>query len=68
MSIDLLKRELSALSADEQRQLVAFLISLQDGRDETYRKKLAQKIDKPASDFATLKETDERLGLSDEPS
>jgi hypothetical protein len=55
---------LSALDANEQRQLTAFLVSLQDARDEAYRKKLAEKIDRSASEFATLKDLDRRLGLS----
>jgi hypothetical protein len=33
MSIEVLKRELSALNANEQSQLTAFLVSLQDSRD-----------------------------------
>lgn len=65
MSIEVLKQELSALDANTQRQLTAFLVSLQDARDESYRRKLADKIDKPASEFATLDELDQRLGLLD---
>ena len=64
MSIEVLKQELSALDANAQRQLTAFLVSLQDARDEGYRKKLAGKIDRPASEFATLEDLDRRLGLS----
>ena len=52
------------LDANEQRQLTAFLVSLQDARDDTYRKKLAEKIDRPASKFATLEDLDNRLDLS----
>ena len=63
MSIEVLKRELSALGAKEQRQLTAFLVSIQDERDDAYRRKLAGKIDKPASEFATLEELDSRLNL-----
>lgn len=66
MSIEVLKQELSALNGDEQRQMTAFLVSLQDSRDAAYRKKLAEKIDKPASEFATLEELDRRLNLSDD--
>jgi hypothetical protein len=64
VSIEVLKQELSALDANAQRQLTAFLVSLQDARDEGYRKKLAGKIDRPASEFATLEDLDRRLGLS----
>ena len=44
--------------------MMAFLVSLQDTRDEAYRIKLAEKIDRPASEFATLEDLDRRLGLS----
>ena len=63
MSIEALKQELAALDAKEQRQLTAFLVSLQDGRDTAYRNKLTAKIDKPAAEFATLDELDRRLKL-----
>jgi hypothetical protein len=63
VSVEALKQELAALDAKAQRQLAAFLVSLQDGRDDAYRKKLAEKIDKPASEFATLEELDSRLNL-----
>jgi hypothetical protein len=64
VSIEVLKLELSALDADTLRQLTAFLVSLQDARDDTYRQKLGGKIDRPASEFATLEDLDRRLGLS----
>jgi hypothetical protein len=63
VSVETLKRELAALDVKQQRQLTAFLVSLQDERDDTYRKKLAQKIDKPVSEFATLEDLDSRLNL-----
>jgi hypothetical protein len=61
VSIDALKQELSALNATEQRQLTAFLVSLQDSRDAAYGQKLAGKIDQPASKFATSEDLDRRL-------
>jgi hypothetical protein len=64
VSIELLKRELSALNASEQRHLTAFLVSLQDAGGAAYRKKLAAKIDKPGAEFATLAELDRRLNLT----
>jgi hypothetical protein len=66
VSIELLKQELSALNASEQRHLTAFLVSLQDAGDAAYRKKLAAKIEKPATAFADLAELDRRLDLSDD--
>jgi hypothetical protein len=68
VSIDALRQELSALNASEQRQMTAFLVSLQDSRDDAYGRKLARKIDKPASQFATLDDLDRRLNLSGEDS
>jgi hypothetical protein len=61
VSIDELKQELAALNTGEQRQLTAYLVSLQDSQDAAYRKKLAEKIDQPDSQFATLEEMDRRL-------
>lgn len=63
MSIEALKKELSALNADEQRHLAAFLVSLQDANNAAYRHALAAKISKPPSEFATLEELDRRLDL-----
>jgi hypothetical protein len=64
VSIESLKLKLAALAAKEQRELIAFLVSLQDDRDPDYRNKLTVKIDKPASEFATLDELDRRLSKS----
>jgi hypothetical protein len=66
VSIEVLKKELSALGAEDQRMLTAFLVSLQDARDVTYRKKLAEKINKPASEFGTLEDLDRRLNSPDD--
>jgi hypothetical protein len=63
VSIELLKQELAALNASEQRLLTAFLVSLQDASDAAYRKKLSSKIEKPVAEFATLADLDRRLGL-----
>ena len=68
VSIEVLKRELSALNASEQRHLAAFLVSLQDAGDAAYRQKLSAKIDKPASEFATLEELHRRLKLPEDSS
>jgi len=66
VSIEALKQELSALEPEEQRHLTAFLVSLEDARDEAYRKRLTEKIDKPTSHFATLEELDRRLRFPDD--
>jgi hypothetical protein len=61
MSVESLQQELAALPAHERRRVQAFLVALQDSADASYRKKLSEKIDKPAEDFATLEELDQRL-------
>ena len=61
MNFEALKNELAALSADQQRLIIAYLVSLQDSRDVAYRRKMAAKIDRAPSEFATLDELDERL-------
>jgi len=61
VSIDVLKQELSTLDAKSRRQVMAFLVSLQDAQDETHRRKIVEKIRRPASEFATLEELDRRL-------
>ncbi len=65
MSIELLKKELSALNAAEQRHMTAFLVSLQNADSAASREQLSTKIDKPAAEFATLAELDRRLNLPD---
>ena len=40
-----LKDEAARLPSKEQRELIAFLVSLQTAKDEEFRKKLAAKID-----------------------
>ncbi|HEX3624110.1 MAG TPA: hypothetical protein VH280_01660 [Verrucomicrobiae bacterium] len=64
MSVDALKKELSALNADEQRQLTAFLVSLENARVDAFRKRHVGKSERAASDFALLEDLDRRLGLS----
>jgi len=59
----MLKKELSALDVSEQRQMTAYLVALQDAGDAAYSQKLSSKIDKSASEFATLEELDKRLKL-----
>jgi hypothetical protein len=68
VSVEALKQELSVLTMDEQRHLTAFLVSLQDARAGDYGRRLSEKIDRPASAFATLDDLDRRLKLAhDDP-
>ena len=62
MSVESLQQELAALPTHERRRVQAFLIALEDSSDAAYRKKLSEKIDKSAENFATLEELDRRLG------
>lgn len=64
MGIDVLKQELAGLASGERAQIMAYLVSLQDGQDAAYRAALARKIDESAgsSRWATLEDLDRRLG------
>lgn len=63
MNMEALKLELCSLNPEEQRQVAAFLASLEDERVTDFRKKRAEKIAPSASDYATLEDLDRRLGL-----
>ena len=65
VSIDTLKSELAGLSSRQRRQVMAFLVSLEDSRDNAYRRKLAKKIDdeNPAH-WVEDKDLDAKLGLT----
>ena len=60
--------ELSALGCGKhapwQLTVSGIAVVRRHARDDAYRKKLAEKIDRPASEFATLEDLDRRLGLS----
>ena len=45
MSLKQIKNEAAVLPFAEQRELIAFLISIQTDKDESFKKKLADKID-----------------------
>jgi hypothetical protein len=45
MSLDQLKDQVAHLAPEAQRELMAFMVSLQTERDEQFRRRLAQKID-----------------------
>ena len=62
MSIDVLKQELASLAEGERSQMVAYLLSLQDEKDATYRAALARKIDdRDPRRWIDLEELDRRL-------
>ncbi|MBI4327182.1 MAG: hypothetical protein HY674_18250 [Chloroflexi bacterium] len=45
MSLDQLKDQVTQLAPQERRELMAYMVSLQTGRDDEFKKQLAQKID-----------------------
>ena len=45
MSMDQLKDQVTHLAPREQRELIAFMVSLQTDRDDEFKKHLARKID-----------------------
>ena len=62
MSIEALKQELASLAPRERKQIIAFLVALQDERDIDYRTALARKIDdKDSSHWVDLDELDHRF-------
>jgi len=65
MSLDTLKTEVQALSADARRKLMAFMVALQDEGREGYAARLAAKIDDKSPDrWLTAEQCEQELGLS----
>lgn len=61
----MLKSELAGLSSQQRRQVMAFLVGLEDSHDNAYRRKLAKKIDnKNPSHWVEGKNLDAKLGLT----
>ena len=57
MSLTQLKDEAAQLPSKEQRELIAFLVSLQTAKDEDFKKKLAAKIDdRDSANWVDLKD------------
>jgi hypothetical protein len=57
MSLTQLKDEVARLPSKEQRELIAFLVSLQTAKDEEFKKTLATKInDRDPSHWVELDE------------
>ena len=67
MSYDALKTEVQALSAEERRRLLAFMVVLEDSASGGYAAKLAAKIDDPSPDrWRTIEQCERELGLPGE--
>jgi hypothetical protein len=69
MSIEAIKQELAELDADGRRQIIAFLVSINQRENPEYRTKMARKIDdNDPSHWLTLEEFEQKLSLrEDEP-
>lgn len=65
MSIEVLQSEVSALSSEQRRKLMAFMVVLEDRGRIDYAKELARKIDDKSSDrWLTPEECERKLGLN----
>lgn len=68
MSIEMLQGEVSALSPEERRKLMAFMVVLEDRGRADYAAQLARKIDDKSSNcWVTPEQCERELGLSPEP-
>ena len=66
MSIEALKSELQALSAEERRKLMAFMVVLEDQAQAAYASKLAERIDNRSPErWLTPEQCERELGLDD---
>jgi hypothetical protein len=64
MEVGVLKSELEALESKDRRQLIAFLLALEERDNQAYRQELARRIDdKDPTHWITLDELDRRLGM-----
>jgi hypothetical protein len=62
VSIQEIKTEIEALSAEDRKRLAAFLVSLRHKELAEYRTRMAQKIDdKNPENWSSIEELDQRL-------
>ena len=65
MSLAQLKDEAAHLSAEQRRELVAFLIALETEQDEAFKEKLAAKIrDRDPAKWVDLDDAQKRFAVS----
>ncbi len=61
-----LKSELAALDSKGRRQMIAFLLALEEQNNQEYREELARRIDdKDPNHWVSLDVLDRRLGLGE---
>ena len=64
MEVGVLKSELEALASKDRRQVIAFLLALEERDNQVYRQELARRIDdKDPTHWISLDELDRRLGM-----
>jgi hypothetical protein len=64
MSVEELKHELANLDAGDRRNIMAYLISIEDQNDPEYLEKMACKIeDKNPAHWITLEELEKKFSL-----
>jgi hypothetical protein len=64
MEVGVLKSELAALDSKERRQMIAFLLGIEESDNQAYRQELARRIDdKDPTHWISLDELDRRLEL-----
>lgn len=64
MSIEMLQNEVSALSPEQRRKLMAYMVALDDQSRPNYAADLAQKIDDKSPDrWRTAEQCERELGL-----
>jgi len=65
VSIEVLQTEVTALSSEQRRKLMAFMVVLEDRSRIDYAKELARKIDDKSPDhWLTPEECERKLGLN----
>ena len=64
MSIEALQSEVSALSSEQRRKLMAYMVALEDRNRPGYAKELARRInDKSPDHWLTPEQCERELGL-----
>lgn len=65
MSIEVLQHEVTALSSEQRRKLMAFMVTLEDRSRPGYAAELARKIDDKSPDrWLTPEQCERELGLN----
>ncbi|HZR20477.1 MAG TPA: hypothetical protein VFE51_24560 [Verrucomicrobiae bacterium] len=60
----MLKSELQSLESKDRRQMIAFLLALEERDNQAYRQELARRIDdKDPTHWISLEELDRRLDM-----